>query len=92
MFKCGGMFFRIELGILSGPGALLLLRFLRQKLYISWSKYVCKEVWGSLRLSIMYPSKSCHGYCRTPYVQCSGCVFGYWHVRTVERLLMDCCV
>ena len=36
--------FIIELGILSGPGALLLLRFLRQKSYVSWSKYVCRGV------------------------------------------------
>ena len=75
LWKRGGIFFRIELGILSGPGALLLLRFLRQKSYISWSKYVCRGVWGTPHLSIMYPSRSCHGYCRTPHVQCSGCVF-----------------
>jgi hypothetical protein len=56
LWKRGGIFFRIELGILSSPGALLLLRFLRQKSYVSWSKYVCRGVWGSPRLSIMYPS------------------------------------
>ena len=31
LWKRGGIFFRIELGILSRPGALLLLRFLRQR-------------------------------------------------------------
>ena len=74
MWNRAGIFFRIELGILSGPEALLLLRFLRQKSYVSWSKYVCRGVCGSPRLSIVYPSKSCHGYCRTPHVQCIGCV------------------
>ena len=69
--------FIIELGILSGPGALLLLRFLRQKSYVSWSKYVCRGVWDSPRLSIMNLSKSCHGYYRTPHVQCGGCIFWY---------------
>ena len=42
----------MELGILSGPGVLLLLRFLRQKSYVAWSKYVCSGISGSPRLSI----------------------------------------
>ena len=53
------MFFSIELGILSGPGALLLLRFLKQKSYVPWSKYVCKGVWGSHRLSIVVACRDC---------------------------------
>ena len=36
------MFFNIELGILSGPWALLFPRFLSQRSYVSWSKYICK--------------------------------------------------
>ena len=59
---------------MSGPGALLFPRFLRQKSYVSWSKYVCKGIWGSPRLSIVNPSKSCHGYCLTPHVQCWMCI------------------
>jgi hypothetical protein len=38
------MFFRIELGILSGPGTLLLPRFLRHRSYVSGSKYVCSGI------------------------------------------------
>ena len=72
LWKRGGIFFRIELGILSCHGALLFSRFLRQKSYISWSKYVCRGIWGSPRWSIMNPSRSCHGYCLTPHVQYGG--------------------
>ena len=39
-----GIFFSIELGILSGLGVLLLARFFRHRLYVSWSKYVYKGV------------------------------------------------
>ena len=27
---------------------------------------------GSPLFSIVYPSRSCHGYCLTPHVQCCG--------------------
>ena len=39
-----GMFLSIEFGILSGLGVLLLARFFRHRLYVSWSKYVYKGV------------------------------------------------
>ena len=39
-----GIFFSIEFGILSGPRVLLLARFLRHRLYVSWSSYVYKGV------------------------------------------------
>ena len=50
------MFFRIELGILFGPGALLFPRFLRQNSNVSWSKYVCWRVWG---ISTLVNRESC---------------------------------
>ena len=63
-----GIFFRIEFGILSGPRVLLLARFFRHKLYVSWSRYVCNGVWEFPRLSMINPSISCQGYCLTPHV------------------------
>ena len=39
-----GIFFNIEFGILSSPGVLLLVRFFRHRLYVSWSRYVYKGV------------------------------------------------
>ena len=39
-----GIFFSIEFGILFGLGVLLLARFFRHKLYVSWSKYVYSGV------------------------------------------------
>ena len=69
------MFFRIMLGILSGPGVLLLARFFRHMSYVVLSKYLCSGVLGVPRLSMTNPSRSCHGYCLTPHVQfgvCSG--------------------
>ena len=56
------MFFRIVLGILSGPGALLFARFLRHMSYVSLSKYSCRGVCGYSLLSKTSPSKSCHGW------------------------------
>ena len=71
------MCFGIMLGILSGPGILLSARFLRQVLYVFMSKYSCRGTYGFPRLSITNPSKSCHGYCLTPWVQCGACS-GLW--------------
>ena len=48
MWKRYGIFLRIEFGILSSSGALLLLRFLRHWSYVSFLKYVCRGVFGSL--------------------------------------------
>ena len=39
-----GIFFSIEFGILSSPGVLLLARYFRHRLYVSWSKYVYLEM------------------------------------------------
>ena len=86
------MFLRIELGILSGPEALLLPKFLRHRLYVSRSKYVCSGICGSPRLSMVKPSWSCHGYRCTLHVHCCGCIVWYSQVGTVGRLLMDCCM
>ena len=38
------IFFSIKFGVLSGLGVLLLVRFFRHRLYVSWSKYVFKGV------------------------------------------------
>ena len=56
-----GIFLSMELGILLGHGVLLFARFLRQRLYVSKSKYVYKSICGSPHLSRISPSKSCHG-------------------------------
>ena len=75
MWKSSGIFFRIMLGILSGPGALLFARFFRHMSYVSLSKYSCSVVCGLPLLSMTNPSKSCHGYFLTPHVHsgvCSG--------------------
>ena len=58
----------IELEILSVRGVLSLAKFFRHKLYVSWSKYVCRGVCGFPLLSKINSSKSCHGYCVTPHV------------------------
>ena len=52
LWKQSGMFFRIILGILSGPGVLLFARFLRQVSYVSLSKYSCNGVCGFPLLSM----------------------------------------
>ena len=59
VWKVLGIFFRIVLGILSGPGVLLFARFLRQMSYISLSKCLCSGVCGSPLLSRTRPSRSC---------------------------------
>ena len=69
------MFFKIMLGILSGPSVLLLARYFRHISYVVLSKYSCNGVSRFSLLSMTNPSRSCHGYCLTPHVQfgvCSG--------------------
>ena len=66
------MFFSMELGILFGLGILLFARFLRQRLYVSKSKYVYRGICGSLHFSRITPSKSCHGYCLIAQVHYGG--------------------
>ena len=51
-------FFSIVLGILSGPGVLLFVRFFRQMSYVSLSKYSCNGVCGFPLLSMTNPSRS----------------------------------
>ena len=58
----------MELGILYGLGILLLARFFRHKLYVSWSKYVYRGVRGFPHLSMTNPSISCQGHCLTLHV------------------------
>ena len=65
------------LEILSGPGALLCARFFRHRSYVSLSKYSCSGVCIFSLLSMIRPSKSCHGYCLTPQVHFGGCS-GWW--------------
>ena len=47
----------MEFGILSRPGVLLLARFFRHKLYVSWSKYVYRGL-GGLKISAFVYDKS----------------------------------
>ena len=56
------MFFNVEFEISSRLGVLLFARFLRHRLYISWSKYVYNGDWKLFLVSITKPSKSCQGY------------------------------
>ena len=62
----------MALEILSGPRIFPFARFRRHVSYVSWSKYVYKGIFGSPLFSIVYPSRSCHGYCLTPHVQYCG--------------------
>jgi hypothetical protein len=62
-----GIFFSIELGMLSGPGALLLLRYLRHRSYVFLSNVFAIEAFVSLLFSNINPSKSCQGYCLTSH-------------------------
>jgi hypothetical protein len=71
------MFFKMMLGILSGPGILLFARFFRHMSYVSLSKYSCRGVCGFSLFSMTNPFKSCHGYCLTPHVQFGVCS-GWW--------------
>jgi hypothetical protein len=70
-----GIFFSIELGMLSGPGALLLLRYLRHRSYVFLSNVFAIEAFVSLLFSRINLSRSCQGYCLTPHTH-SGSWFG----------------
>jgi hypothetical protein len=52
------MFFRIEFGMLSGPGALLLPRFLRHKSYVLLSNVFAIEAFVSPLFSSINTFKS----------------------------------
>jgi hypothetical protein len=53
--------------MLSGPGALLLPRFLRHRSYVFLSNVFAIEAFVSLLFSNINPSKSCQGYCLTSH-------------------------
>ena len=69
--------FRIMLRILSGPGALLFVKFFKHMSYVYLSKYSYSGICGFPLLSITSPSTSCHGYCLTPHVHFGMCS-GWW--------------
>ena len=75
LWKLSGIFLSIALEILSGPSALLFAKYFKHMSYVSLSKKLCNGVCEFLLLSIINPSKSCHGYCLTLQVHvgmCSG--------------------
>jgi hypothetical protein len=54
------MFFSIEFGMLSSPGALLLPRYLRHRSYVILSNVFVMDACISPRFSSTNPFKSCH--------------------------------
>jgi hypothetical protein len=61
------MFFSMEFGMLSGPGALLLPRYLRHRSYVFLSNVFAMDAFVSRLFSNRKPSRLCHGYCLTPH-------------------------
>jgi hypothetical protein len=61
--------------MLSGPGALLLPRFLRHRSYVFLSNVFTMEAFVSPLFSKINLSRSCQGYCLIPQTQ-SGSWFG----------------
>jgi hypothetical protein len=53
--------------MLSGPGALLLPRYLRHISYVILSNVFDMDACMSPRFFSTNPSRSCHGYCLTPH-------------------------
>jgi hypothetical protein len=53
--------------MLSGPGALLLPRYLRHRLYVILSNVFNMDSCMSPRFSNTNPFRSCQGYCLTPH-------------------------
>jgi hypothetical protein len=53
--------------MLSGPGALLLPRYLRHRSYVILSNVFEMDAFISPHFSNTNPSRSCHGYCLTPH-------------------------
>jgi hypothetical protein len=72
-----GIFFSIEFGMLSGPGALLLPRFLRHRSYVFLSNVFAMEAFDSPLFSRIKPSRSCQGYCLTLHTH-TGSWFSLW--------------
>ena len=71
------MSFNMAFGMLSGPGTLLLPKFLRYISYVDLSNVLDMDACGSPRFSSMNPSKSSHGYCLTPHTHFWLCI-GWW--------------
>jgi hypothetical protein len=63
------MFFSMELGMLSGPGALLLPRFFKYRSYVFLLNVFAIDAFVSPLFSKMNPSRSCQGYCLTLHTQ-----------------------
>jgi hypothetical protein len=61
------MIFSIEFGMLSGPGALLLPRYLRHRSYAFLSNVFAIEAFVSALFSSINPLRSCHGYYLMPH-------------------------
>jgi hypothetical protein len=55
--------------MLSGPGALLLPRYLRHRSYVFLSNVFAMDAFVSPLFSKINPSRSCQGYCLTPHTQ-----------------------
>jgi hypothetical protein len=55
-------------GMLSSPGALLLLRYLRHRSYVILSNVFEIDACMSPHFSNTNPFRSCHGYFLTPHI------------------------
>jgi hypothetical protein len=75
LWNCVGMFFKMEFGMLSRPGALLLPKYLRHRSYVFLSNVLAMEALAIPLFSNTNPLRSCHGYCLTPHTH-SGLWFG----------------
>jgi hypothetical protein len=64
--------------MLSGPGTLLLPRYLRHKSYVILSNVFDMDAFMSPRFSSMNPLKSCQGYCLTPQTHLLLWVVWWW--------------
>jgi hypothetical protein len=53
--------------MLFGPGALLLPKYLKHRLYVFLSNVFAMEAFVSLLFSKINPLRSCHGYCLIPH-------------------------
>ena len=76
--------------MLSGPGALLLLKYFKHKSYVLLSNVLDMDDCESPRFSITKPSRSCHGYCLTPHTHLVLWMGWWWHVGMVGWLNIDC--
>jgi hypothetical protein len=63
--------------MLSGPGALLLPRYLRHRSYVLLLNVLDMDAYISPHFSSTNPIMSCQGYCLTPHTQF--CIWvGWW--------------